>query len=105
MEHPCWTLSALSVIGGAMAYSRKRSVPSLVGGLTVGTLYAVAGYLLKENMEYGIHTALGASTILFMAGVSRGVKTKFKAPVPIMLIVLGGFSTYYYAGKYSEFYL
>lgn len=70
----------------------------------MAAIFATAGYLLKNNMEYGIHTALAGSTIMLVAGVSRGVSTSIVKPVPIMLTILGGFSTYYYAGKYSEFY-
>ncbi|CDK26366.1 unnamed protein product [Kuraishia capsulata CBS 1993] len=89
-----------------MGYIRKGSIPSLIAGTSVSALYLTAGYLLKNNMEYGIHTALGTSTLLFVAGINRllTVKGGIRKPVPIMLTVIGGFSTYYYAAKYSEFY-
>ncbi len=86
-----------------MGYAKKGSVPSLVAGTSFSALYFVAGYLLKNNLEYGIHTALATSSALFVAGLARGIKTRFK-PVPLALTLLGAASTAYYAKKYTEFY-
>ncbi|KAK9458862.1 transmembrane proteins 14C-domain-containing protein [Lipomyces oligophaga] len=103
MEHPAFTLSALCSIGGIMGYVRKGSRPSLFGGLGVGLLYGVSGYLLSQNHEGGIQTALAASLILASAGASRTIKTR--KPVPIALFLLGTVSTAYYSKKYYDFYL
>ncbi|CCE82927.1 Piso0_002690 [Millerozyma farinosa CBS 7064] len=104
MEHPAITMSGLCAIGGVMGYARKGSLPSLIAGGTFSILYGVAGYLLKQNADYGLELALGTSSMLLVAGISRGAPTRFKKPVPIILTVLGGLSTTYYAKKYSEFY-
>lgn len=87
-----------------MGYLRKGSTPSLVAGLTFGALYGIAGYLLKNNADWGLELALGCSSTLFVAGLSRSSATGFKKPVPLLLLVLGGASTAYYARKYNEFY-
>ncbi|CAN3355927.1 hypothetical protein DICA4_C01596 [Diutina catenulata] len=104
MEHPAFTLSGLCLVGGVMGYSRKRSMPSLIAGLAFGGLYAVSGYLLKQNADYGLELALGSSATLLMAGLGRAIPTQFKKPLPLMLVALGGLSTAYYTKKYNEFY-
>ncbi|KAI0461796.1 hypothetical protein LJB42_004870 [Komagataella kurtzmanii] len=96
MEHPAFSLSGLA---------RKGSLPSLIAGVTFSAIYAGAGYLLKNNMEYGVQTALGASTLMFIAGINRGIVSRYKKPVPIVLTILGAASTLYYTKKYEEFYL
>lgn len=87
-----------------MGFLRKRSTPSLVAGITFGALYGVAGYLLKNNADWGLELALGCSSTLLAAGFSRSSSTGFKKPVPLLLFALGGVSTAYYAKKYNEFY-
>lgn len=87
-----------------MGYIRKKSVPSLVAGLVFGGIYGYAGYLLKKNADGGLELALGASSIMLLTGVARGVPSKFKKPVPLVLTVLGGAGSLYYYKKYKEFY-
>ncbi|KAG7831420.1 hypothetical protein KL920_000940 [Ogataea angusta] len=79
-------------------------MPSLIAGVSMSALYFTAGYLLKNNMEYGIHTALATSAVLCGAGISRSLKAGFK-PVPASLTVLGAVSSAYYAYKYTQFYM
>lgn len=105
MEHPALTLSGLCALGGTIGYFRKGSVPSLVAGVTFGVLYGYAGYLLKQNADWGLELALGCSSTLLVAGISRAIPTKFRKPVPLVPVALGGLSSAYYSKKYSEFYL
>ncbi|KAK7749655.1 hypothetical protein SLS53_000233 [Cytospora paraplurivora] len=86
-----------------MGYVKGGSKPSLIAGVGLGTSYALAGYLLKENKNYGAETALGSSIALFAAASSRCIKTKWKAPVPLGLFATGGLATYYFLKKYKEF--
>ncbi|KAK9479030.1 transmembrane proteins 14C-domain-containing protein [Lipomyces japonicus] len=103
MEHPAFTLAALCSIGGVLGYGRKKSIPSLLGGLGTGALFGIAGYLLKENKEYGIHVALAASVLLTGASLPRAIR--LRKPVPIGLSVLGLTAGAYYSKKYSDYYL
>ncbi|KAG7867188.1 hypothetical protein KL918_002627 [Ogataea parapolymorpha] len=66
-----------------MGFARKRSMPSLIAGVSMSALYFTAGYLLKNNMEWGIHTALATSAVLCGAGISRSLKVGFK-PMPLL---------------------
>ncbi|GMG39831.1 unnamed protein product [Ambrosiozyma monospora] len=88
-----------------MGYIKKGSVPSLIAGTSLSAVYLTAGYLLHENKEYGIHTALFGSSVLLLAGLSRSIKVSFKKPVPLTLLGLGCVSTGYYAKRYADFYL
>lgn len=104
MEHPALTLSGLCAVGGFMGYFKKGSVPSLIAGTTFSVLYGTAGYLLKQNKDWGLELAFGSSSFLLVAGLGRAFPTKFKKPVPLALVALGGLSTVYYGKKYNEFY-
>ncbi|CAK7902749.1 hypothetical protein CAAN1_18S01200 [[Candida] anglica] len=103
MEHPAITLSGLCAVGGIMGYVRKGSLPSLIAGTTFSILFGSAGYLLKQNADYGLEIAFVASSTLLAAGISRSLKAQKKA-IPFVLIAIGGLSTAYYAKKYNEFY-
>ena len=56
--------------------------------------YGGAGYLLKQNADYGLELALGTSTVLLIAGLARSIPTVLSQ---LVLLVLGGASTAYYA--------
>ena len=103
LDHPAFTLSGLCAIGGIMGYARKGSFPSLVAGITFSALYGGAGYLLKQNADYGLELALGTSTVLLIAGLARSIPTGFAKPIPLVLLVLGGASTAYYAKNIMNF--
>lgn len=105
LDHPAFTLSGLCAVGGLMGYFRKGSVPSLVAGLGVSALYGVSGYLLNQNANYGLELALGTSSLLFAAGLSRSASTGFKKPIPLALVFLGGLSTGYYLKNTTSFIL
>ncbi|CAI5755673.1 unnamed protein product [Candida verbasci] len=104
LDHPAFTLSGLCAIGGLIGYFRKGSVPSLIAGLAISGLYGGAGYLLKQNANYGLELALATSSVLLFAGLSRSFQTSFQKPIPLLLLALGSVSTGYYAKKYNEFY-
>ncbi|SCV03930.1 LANO_0G07118g1_1 [Lachancea nothofagi CBS 11611] len=104
MEHPAYTLAALTALGGSMGYIRKGSKPSLIAGLAFGGIYGYSGYLLSQNADYGLELALGASTLMLVTGIARGVPSRFRKPVPLVLTVLGGLGTAFYTKKYNEFY-
>ncbi|KAI5958826.1 hypothetical protein KGF57_002260 [Candida theae] len=89
VDYPTIILSSLCAIGGLMGYFRKNSLPSLLGGLGVSALYAIAGYIINSNGRYGVELALAASILLLLAGLSRSITTNFQKPVPLLLLALG----------------
>ncbi|KAH8599125.1 transmembrane proteins 14C-domain-containing protein [Bisporella sp. PMI_857] len=102
-EHPSFTLAGLLAVGGTIGYVKGRSVPSLVAGVGLGASYAYAGYLIKQNRDYGTELALGNSAVLLASAVPRIIKTRARAPVPLVLGTVGVLSTYYYQKKVREF--
>ncbi|GBB97874.1 hypothetical protein RclHR1_00310002 [Rhizophagus clarus] len=99
-HHPSYTMAVICAIGGITAYSKTRSMPSLIAGVGVGTLYGISGYIIKKNKNYGHETALAASTILAFSMVPRAINSK--KPVALSLSVLSVGVGAYYAKKIYE---
>ncbi|RAO69043.1 uncharacterized protein BHQ10_005055 [Talaromyces amestolkiae] len=102
-EHPSFTLAALLPAGGVLGYLKSRSAPSLIAGVGLGLSYGYAGYLIKENKDYGTELALVNSVLLLASAIPRVIKTQAKFPMPIILAVTGSLSTFYYQKKAREF--
>lgn len=95
-------MSALCAAGGLVGFIRRRSIPSLAGGLLTGVLFGSAGYLLKQNADWGLELALAGSIVLGGASIPRAIRTQ--KPVPAVLSLLAGINLAYYGKKYYEFY-
>lgn len=78
-------------------------MPSLVAGVGVASMYGFAGYLIKENRDYGHETAVAASAILAGAMLPRAIKSGFKKPVPAALSVISLAAGAYYVKKVIEY--
>ncbi|OQE25062.1 hypothetical protein PENSTE_c006G10121 [Penicillium steckii] len=102
-EHPSFTLAALLPAGGVFGYLRTRSTPSLIAGLGLGTSYALSGYLIKENKDFGTELALGNSILLLGSAIPRVIKTRARSPMPLILGTTGLLASYYYQKKVREF--
>ncbi|KAJ5660137.1 hypothetical protein N7507_006588 [Penicillium longicatenatum] len=102
-EHPSFTLAALLPTGGILGYLKTRSAPSLIAGVGLGLSYGYAGYMIKENIDYGTELALVNSVFLLASAIPRIVKTQAKFPVPIILGATGSLATFYYQKKVREF--
>ncbi|KAK4629717.1 hypothetical protein CLAFUW4_07797 [Fulvia fulva] len=80
-------LGALTAGGGITGYVRTGSIPSVVAGVSVGTLYLLGGYRLQQKASYGVELALIASVVLAGSSIPRAIRGGFK-PLPTGLSVL-----------------
>jgi uncharacterized membrane protein (UPF0136 family) len=52
-------MGTLCFVGGAAGYARTRSIPSMVAGLALGSMFMLSGLRIKEGMSYGYEGATG----------------------------------------------
>jgi uncharacterized membrane protein (UPF0136 family) len=50
-------MSGLSMLGGAFAFARTGSVPSLLGSFTIAGLMAISSMRIRDGMDYGLEGA------------------------------------------------
>jgi uncharacterized membrane protein (UPF0136 family) len=100
-SHMSFTFALMFGAGGAVGFIRKRSVPSLVGGLACAGLYAYSGYIINSgDPEAGHKLGLGTSTLIAAGFGARTLKTK--KMMPAVLAVLGIAGSFYNFQKWSE---
>ncbi|CDZ98773.1 Predicted membrane protein [Phaffia rhodozyma] len=98
-SHPANTLSGLCFVGGIIGFSRTRSIPSIVGGFALGSLFAISGMRIQEGLDYGYETAAASSVLLMLAGLPRFRRGR----VPQVLTGLGLAGTGYYGKTLYDF--
>jgi uncharacterized membrane protein (UPF0136 family) len=78
-------VGSLVVMGGVMGYVRKGSTPSLVAGVTVGSLLLGSGYMIAktDNVYEGHVLASGAAGILAVAMGRRFMLTQKFMPAGV----------------------
>ncbi|KAM3065973.1 hypothetical protein ACMFMG_009805 [Clarireedia jacksonii] len=94
IELPAYILGALTAGGGTMGYVRTGSVPSIVAGVTVGSLYLLGGYRVQNRQSYGIELALLASIVLAGSSIPRAIKSQKPLPSGLSLLALYGLYTF-----------
>ncbi|KAI9504448.1 hypothetical protein GGI25_005300 [Coemansia spiralis] len=99
-QHPAYTMAGICALGGAIGYIKGRSVPSLVAGASIGAIYFYAGQRIQKNENHGHDLALAASSFLLFAMGPKALRTR--APVPVVMSILGIGSTAYYSKKAYE---
>ncbi|PWN23299.1 hypothetical protein BCV69DRAFT_310769 [Microstroma glucosiphilum] len=98
-EHPAFTMAALTSIGGTIGFLKTRSVPSLVAGVGVGVVYALAGTRIKSGQDYGYELAAANSLLLVGSSAPRFAK----GPVPKGLTLIGTLALAFYGKKVYDF--
>lgn len=107
---PTYTMAGLLSLGGAMGYAKRRSVPSLVGGVGLGAVFAVAGYTIQQGsspsgtvagLRQGHDLALGASVATAAVMAQRLAATGKPMPA-VPAATLGALSAAYHYKKRTE---
>eukprot|EP00475_Leptophrys_vorax_P038218 TRINITY_DN669_c0_g1_i2.p1 TRINITY_DN669_c0_g1~~TRINITY_DN669_c0_g1_i2.p1 ORF type:complete len:124 (-),score=37.86 TRINITY_DN669_c0_g1_i2:76-447(-) len=102
--HVSYSTSAVLVAGGVFAFAKRKSMPSLIGGVGAGLLMALSGFLISNDQEFGGHL-LGALTGATIGSVMmvRAVKTKKVMPAGAVSALLG-LAGLYNGAKFKEYY-
>jgi uncharacterized membrane protein (UPF0136 family) len=93
-EVPAYVLGLLTAGGGITGYIRTGSVPSVVAGVTVGSLYLLGGYRIQNGLKYGVELTLLASIVLAGSSVPRAIKTQKPLPAGLSALAIYGLWTY-----------
>ncbi|MCJ1228389.1 hypothetical protein MMC12_005050 [Toensbergia leucococca] len=84
-----FALALLTAGGGITGYIRTGSIPSIAAGVTVGALYGLGGFRIRNRQPYGVELALLASVVLAGSSVPRAIRSG--KPLPIGLSVVAAF--------------
>jgi uncharacterized membrane protein (UPF0136 family) len=102
--HANLSLGGLVMVGGVYGYWKKGSTPSLVAGLTIGSLLLGSGYMIATNTDrmYEAHClATATSGLMAVAMGGRFVSTGKFMPAG-MVATLGAIGCAYNLQKALE---
>ncbi|MCJ1309133.1 hypothetical protein MMC25_002788 [Agyrium rufum] len=87
---PALALAILTAGGGITGYVRTGSIPSIAAGCTVGALYGLGAYRIRNNQTYGVELALFASVVLAGSSVPRAIRSQKPLPVGLSVLAIYG---------------
>jgi len=85
-----FVLGAITAGGGTLGYIRTGSIPSIAAGGSVGALYALSGYRLRNKQPYAIEIGLLASLVLAGSSIPRAIRSGKPLPMGLSLLALIG---------------
>eukprot|EP00535_Pseudo-nitzschia_heimii_P004199 CAMPEP_0197186896 /NCGR_PEP_ID=MMETSP1423-20130617/14817_1 /TAXON_ID=476441 /ORGANISM="Pseudo-nitzschia heimii, Strain UNC1101" /LENGTH=112 /DNA_ID=CAMNT_0042638329 /DNA_START=20 /DNA_END=358 /DNA_ORIENTATION=+ len=100
--HLNFTLGGLAILGGAMGFAKKRSVPSLAAGATCGSLLIGSGLLISKNESFQGHALATGVTGVMAAAMAKRFSTTWKFMPAGLVATLGAMGCAYNAQKALE---
>ncbi|CAD7936246.1 unnamed protein product [Amoebophrya sp. A25] len=89
------TAGALVAVGGVMGYVKKKSVASLVAGVSMGAAYFGSAYLVDRiDPVKGFQAGAATSALLVGAMLPRYMKTKAFMPAGLCVLIGAGAGAY-----------
>ncbi|CUI11837.1 transmembrane protein, putative [Bodo saltans] len=96
------SLAVIMPLGGAVGFLRKKSTMSLIGGSTVGAIYAYAWWQLSlaatpasPEARNGALFAFAASILLLVVMSIRFIKSKKIMPAGVLTTIAGAAAWYF----------
>ena len=100
--HAAYSLGLALLGGGFYGFLKRQSIPSLVGGVTLGGSMLGGGMLIDKGEDLQGHTvSLAASTALTASMGYRFATTRAIMPAGV-LTVAGALSSAYHAKKVND---
>jgi len=100
--HVNYTLAAVVGIGGVYGYIKTRSVPSLIAGVSIGSLYAFSAYLISQHRASEGHAVAAVTSAILTAAMGGRFYTTRRVMPAGMLTGIGAAATYYNGIKWRE---
>ncbi|KAK4449243.1 transmembrane proteins 14C-domain-containing protein [Podospora aff. communis PSN243] len=94
LELPAFILGALTASGGIIGFARTGSKPSIIAGVSVGTLYGLGGLQIQNAGSYGVELALLASAVLAGSSIPRAIRGRKPIPTALSLLATYGLYTF-----------
>ena len=96
------SMAGLCIAGGVIAYKRSRSVPSLVGGIALGTMYGISTYNIYQYHMVPGHLIGALTSGLTLAIMGRRFMTTGKfMPAGLLTLSSGAVGAYNWK-KYAD---
>ena len=96
-------LGGLCAVGGMVGYTRRGSVMSAIGGLSVAAGFAYAGKLLANSADAPQGRVVAMATSAVLGGVMAVRYLRTLKPVPLVLTIVGvGAFTYFAVSEGSR---
>jgi len=100
--HASFTLAAVLGLGAIAAYTRRGSMPSLLGGLGSSTAMLGSGVLIDNGYDLEGHgVGLAASTVLAGGMGLRAARTGLASPAGAIAL-LSALSAAYHGKKFND---
>eukprot|EP00288_Rhodomonas_lens_P018586 CAMPEP_0177714764 /NCGR_PEP_ID=MMETSP0484_2-20121128/13625_1 /TAXON_ID=354590 /ORGANISM="Rhodomonas lens, Strain RHODO" /LENGTH=99 /DNA_ID=CAMNT_0019226699 /DNA_START=34 /DNA_END=333 /DNA_ORIENTATION=- len=95
-------MGALMAAGGAMAFFRKGSKMSLIGGCGAGALFVGSGLLIQSGQNRNGHVLALGTSLALAGGMGARAKTTGKFMPAGMVASLGALCALYQGKKVVE---